>query len=567
MADEIVVAAEVVAAERNRIAVIQKACAASVGVFGQKGQGGGSGVVITPDGFALTNFHVIQGNGPFMKCSMPDGVLYDAVIVGIDPVGDVAMIKLLGREDFPVAEIGDSDQLRQGDYCFAVGNPFLLATNFQPTVTWGIVSGVHRYQYPAGTLLEYTDCVQTDAAINPGNSGGPLFNADGQLVGINGRGSFEKRGRVNVGVGYAISINQIKYFLHHLLAGRLVDHATLGATVATNERGEVRVSNILESSDAYRRGLRFDDQLIAFAGRDIQTVNQFKNILGIFPKGWRVPLSFRRDGQRYDLLVRLAGVHASDQLVDLVQGSSSKLPQIPEGNPKPKRNETPSPEQAGLGKQAKKHKYQHLFHERPGYANFHFNLENRRRVWTEVHKHGDFSVQPEPWRIRGQDERGNAFTMVLGDETSGLQFRNETYLVETDRELFQQAVPQSTGGMLLALHLWRQLLIQGPDRFDDASYFGRLPRDQSGRLADVITLLEGVVELAVFVDPDSGYLVALEMSPDTGVDPCVLRFSEYQRHDDLTVPQQIAVEFGNDFRLTIELDQIEFVADGSEGKQ
>ena len=181
--------------------------------------------------------------------------------------------------------MADSDDVKIGDWCFAVGNPFLLATDFQPTVTFGIVSGTHRYQPPAGTLLEYTDCIQTDAAINPGNSGGPLFNANGDLIGINGRGSFEKRGRVNVGVGYAISINQIKNFLGCLKSGRIVDHATLGATVAMSDRGSVRVSNILESSDAYRRGLRYDDEIVSFGGRPIDTPNGFKNVLGIFPKG------------------------------------------------------------------------------------------------------------------------------------------------------------------------------------------------------------------------------------------------------------------------------------------
>ena len=114
-----------------------------------------------------------------MKCSMPDGRLYDAVLVSIDPTGDVALIKLLGRKDFPAAELGDSDAVRVGDWCFAVGNPFLLATDFQPTVTYGIVSGVQRYQYPAGTLLEYADCIQTDASINPGNSGGPCSTRRG----------------------------------------------------------------------------------------------------------------------------------------------------------------------------------------------------------------------------------------------------------------------------------------------------------------------------------------------------------------------------------------------------
>ena len=139
-------------------------------------------MVISSDGYALSNFHVVKPCGDHMKCGMPDGKLYDAVVVGVDPTGDVALIKLLGRDDFPCAELGDSDQMQVGQWYFAVGNPFLLATDFQPTVTYGIISGIHRYQYPAGTLLEYTDCIQTDASINPGNSGGPLLNAEGQFA-------------------------------------------------------------------------------------------------------------------------------------------------------------------------------------------------------------------------------------------------------------------------------------------------------------------------------------------------------------------------------------------------
>ena len=283
-------------------------------------QGGGSGVVISPDGYALTNFHVVMPCGKAMQCGMADGRVYDAVIVGIDPTGDVALIKLFGRDDFPCAELGDSDRVRAGDWVFAMGNPFLLATDFQPTVTYGIVSGVHRYQFPAGTLLEYADCLQTDASINPGNSGGPLFDAEGRLIGINGRGSFEKRGRVNVGAGYAISINQIKNFSACLRSGRIVDHATLGAAVGADADGRVVVTDILETSDAYRRGLRYDDEIVSFGGRPISTPNGFKNVLGIFPKGWRVPLSYRRDGKRYDVLVRLAGVHGEEELIEKAAG-------------------------------------------------------------------------------------------------------------------------------------------------------------------------------------------------------------------------------------------------------
>src|SRR5205085_1885255 len=155
--------------------------------------------------------------------------------------------------EFPCARLADSDKVRAGDWSLALGNPFLLATDFTPTVTFGLVSGVHRYQYPEPSrgLLEYTDCIQVDTSINPGNSGGPLFNLDGELIGINGRISIEKRGRVNSGVGYAISINQIKNFLGHLRAGLDADHATLGALVQNknDEESGMIVTSLLENSD------------------------------------------------------------------------------------------------------------------------------------------------------------------------------------------------------------------------------------------------------------------------------------------------------------------------------
>ena len=206
-----------------------------------------------------------------------------------------------------------------------------------PSIAYGVVSGVHRYQYPAGTLLEYADCLQVDAAINPGNSGGPLFNAAGQLIGINGRGSFEKRGRVNVGVGYAISVNQIKNFLGCLKSGRIVDHATLGATVSTSDDNRVTVTDILENSDAYRRGLRYDDEIVRFAGREIRTTNALKNILGIFPKGWRVALSYRREGRTTDILVRLQGVHHEEELIAAAEESEEGPPCAPKEIPAPKK--------------------------------------------------------------------------------------------------------------------------------------------------------------------------------------------------------------------------------------
>ncbi|MBX9623287.1 MAG: trypsin-like peptidase domain-containing protein, partial [Gemmataceae bacterium] len=204
---------KVLAAEADRVSVIAKVSPAVVAVCMLGGQAVGSGVVIDPEGYALTNHHVIQPTGPVMQCGLADGVLYDAVLVGQDKVGDVALVKLLPKEPgkpFPFVKLGDSDKVRIGDWSLAMGNPFSVALDFTPTVTYGLVSGTNRYE-PMGSMpgiSEYTDCIQVDTSINPGNSGGPLFNMKGELIGINGRINFEKRFRVNVGVGYAISVNQ-----------------------------------------------------------------------------------------------------------------------------------------------------------------------------------------------------------------------------------------------------------------------------------------------------------------------------------------------------------------------
>src|SRR5438270_534536 len=285
---------KVALAEKKRVEVINKARPSVVAVMARNLRGhltgNGSGVLIDEDGYCLTNWHVTSAaRSPLLRCGLPDGKVYDAVLVGLDKVGDVALIKLLPKkpgDKFPYAKMGDSDQVKAGDWSLAMGNPFSLATDFTPTVTFGLVSGVHRYQYPAGTLLEYTDCIQIDTSINPGNSGGPLFNMDGELIGINGRGSFEKRGRVNSGVGYAISINQIKNFMGQLRAGMDTDHASLGASVEEKtEEGAGSIltfGTMLEESDIHRRGAEPDDELVAFAGRPMASVNQYKNVLGLY---------------------------------------------------------------------------------------------------------------------------------------------------------------------------------------------------------------------------------------------------------------------------------------------
>lgn len=530
-------------AEQARIDAIAKGSRCTIGVFGPQSQGGGSGVVISADGYALSNYHVVEGNGPFMKCSMNDGVLYDSVIVGIDPVGDVALIKLLGRDDFPFATLADSDQVEQGDDCFAVGNPFLLATNFQPTVTWGIVSGNHRYQYPSGTLLEYADCIQTDAAINPGNSGGPLFNKDGDLIGINGRGSFEKRGRVNVGVGYAISINQIKLFMDYLKSGRIVDHATIGATVSTDDQGEVRVSDILETSDAWRRGLRYDDKVISFAGRSIRTVNQFKNVLGIFPKGYRVPLAFERKNETLEIMVRLTGVHSAEKLTEMIEGPESEKT---EAEPIEKAEPDANP-------------YADWFESRRGFANYHFNKLNRTKVWKScLDGSGDFSSSISRWRLTGTDAGKKKVRMVLSNEKSGLEIGSKTWVLDPETELSDQVVPENTGGLLIAFHLWRNFLILGPEKFGEVYYFGSAPLEPNGPKYQIFVSTRGTVESNFFFDPDSGQLAAIEVFPELDSDPCLLRLKDYRTDKDLSVPSTF--EYSSGFNAgSFEIETLEFL--------
>ena len=552
---------ELRALEQRRIVAIAKAKKSAVSVFSPGGQGGGSGVVISPDGYALTNYHVVQGNGNFMKCSMPDGVLYDSVIVGIDPTGDVALIKLLGRDDFPAADLADSDEVRVGDWCFAVGNPFLLATDFQPTVTWGLVSGTHRYQYPSGTLLEYADCIQTDAAINPGNSGGPLFDAQGRLIGINGRGSFEKRGRVNVGVGYAISINQISHFMGHLKGGRVVDHATLGATLGTSENGRVVVTNILDSCDAFHRGLRFDDQILKFAGRDIRNVNHYKNILGIYPKGWRVPVVYRREGQEFEIVVRLAGIHPEGELERMINGKPA--PELdPESNPKKEPKPVVKPIE-----EADANVWAHLHERKHGFVNYYFNRMMRDQLWQRYLASTASEQQLKQlwgkWTIRGLVNDSVEFQLVLDTEKSGVKIGKDAFLFDESSEFSTQLDPPNTGGMLLSFHLWRKMLSVGMDKYGSVNFEGDLPLYQSDQLAQkcaVLDATQNVVKSKLFFDKESGRLLRLESTPDVGVDPCVIEFNSWSEQKGITLPNRFTVRYESFEPLVFQVQSFSFDA-------
>ena len=560
----------VLAAEQARIETIERIARPTIAIFSADGNGGGSGVVISADGYALTNFHVAAPTGPAMKVGLSDGRYVDAVLVGLDPGGDVALIKLLGKEEFPAAELGDSDTCRVGQWVYVVGNPFLLADDFKPTITYGILSGVHRYQFPSGTLLEYADCLQTDAAINPGNSGGPMFDSSGKLIGINGRGSFEKRGRVNVGVGYAISINQIKRFVGLLKSGRFIDHATLGATVSTDSDSRVIVDDILENSDAFRRGLRYGDELLRFAGREIGSANAFKNALGTFPSGWRVPLTYRRDGKEFDIQVRLAAVHREGELEALLQAEME--PQDPQrpGQDKPKPGEEPPPENpnpqdqprpveepkpgaprrpaakakrnSSLPKAVRKY-----YEAAPGYANYWFNRYHQQRIWNAYLAHGDFAEIGWNWKIIATTNGGKGNVAIdLTEKNGSIVMPEGQSGVEFGASLAEATGPPRSGGLLAALHLWQRLLLVGPRKFGEVYYLGKMPWKTDDKLADCLVATHAGVETRFYFDAENSNLVGIELYLSDEEDPCEISFEDIRPVDGRSLPHHWTIRLGDD---------------------
>ncbi|MFO0866334.1 MAG: trypsin-like peptidase domain-containing protein [Gemmataceae bacterium] len=558
---------DVLKSQADRVAVVEKVKPSVVAIFAKGGRGGGTGVLISDDGYALTNFHVVQPTGPTMECGLPNGVLYDAVLVGLDKVGDVALIKLLPKKEgdkFPTAVLGDSDTVHEGDWSIAMGNPFLLATDFTPTVTFGLVSGVHRYQYPAGVLLEYTDCIQIDTSINPGNSGGPLFNMKGELIGINGRGSFDKRARINSGVGYAISINQIKNFMGHLKAGIDTDHASLGALVTTQTEGtglgKMVVTSILEDSDVARRGLDFDDELVSFGGRLVTSVNHYKNVLGLYPRGWRVPLEYRNAKGRKEVLARLMGVQRK-----VLEEEKEKV-KVEEGQPKkimPGKN--PGPQ----GPAAK------YYVAKQGYANFYFNKVEKDRLLTSFKKNGDFAPVGGGWTMQGtvrlkklntdskvtlnidekksEDGKGSEPYVKLSIEA----FDYDLYPLKAGQDPAALKKPEFSGGLLPAMYVWHRLMTQGEAGFSDFYHGGVEPfyppvhqgeKDKTfaERRVDceVVNSRFGPFLSKWFFSQKDGKILGFELRTQENEDPCEVYFSDYRAVDGRMLPHRMQVVYG-----------------------
>ena len=259
---------------------------------------GGSGVVIRPDGLVLTNNHVIDGKRSY-TVRLGDGSSFRAKLLGTDPHGDLAALKLELKDGqtVPYLELGDSDTLAIGDETLAVGNPFGLGVLDQsPTFTAGIVSALNH------TQNSYTECIVTDTEVNPGNSGGPLIDMAGRVVGINGQISTRFGLRSNTGLGFAISAKQIKFWLPRLEAagGGEVKHGRitgLGLSGGEPHLAEsVRIKDVADGSAAATAGFKPGDMIVKLDDAPVANVRRLAAILGMYPEGHGVQVTVKRDG-------------------------------------------------------------------------------------------------------------------------------------------------------------------------------------------------------------------------------------------------------------------------------
>lgn len=532
--------------ESARVETIGRISPGVVCVMAPNGEGGGSGVLISADGFAISNFHVTSGSGSFMKCGLDNGKLYDAVIVGIDPTGDVALIQLQGRTDFVAAQPGDSDQVRVGDEVMALGNPFLLASDFTPTVTYGIVSGVRRYQYPANTFLEYTDCIQIDASINPGNSGGPLFDIQGRWIGINGRASFEKRGRVNSGAAYAISVNQVQLFIEHLKCGLIVDHGVPEFTVETVE-GEVVVSQVSELSEAWRRGLRSRAKIVSFAGRLVSSANDFQNVLGIYPEGTRLPLTWRDKEGVHSATIRLRPLHDFQKAPELPEERKPKDEKHPEA-PGDEKQKFEAPEE--LPKELTR-----LFVERDGFCNYHFNEVQQSKLLDPLRARiGTKGDLKNVWQIslassgsKTTDSKTPPISLTgeltIGPTAAGLKLDGVPYLQNAENPVAAEESVQLPGLLTAVLQL-RKLLSGEKTAFNEQLAMGQTLHLPLQKSVDILVTREGARTSRWYFTSESPFPVGVDVEYGQGIDEARLIFENWQESENVVFPGRIGIVAG-----------------------
>ena len=272
----------------------------------QRRSGVGSGVIVSKDGYILTNSHVVK-DADEIKVTLSDDREFDADIIGVDTLSDVAVIKIKEKVDnLPVAYLGTSSTLRPGDWVMAIGNPF----NLSSTVTTGIVSALGRHT--GGD--HYQNFIQTDAAINPGNSGGALVNMDGELIGINTM--IYTRSGGYMGIGFAIPIDQASRIMEQLIYNGKVTRGWLGVSIGKLdqnmrdalgiEKRGVLINEVFENQPADKAGVKGGDVILSIDGIRTKTPNDLRNAVAAINPNKEVDLVIIRDGKEKTLKVTLS---------------------------------------------------------------------------------------------------------------------------------------------------------------------------------------------------------------------------------------------------------------------
>ena len=300
------------------------------GLFGQRGgqaqpqfregQSLGSGFIISADGYVVTNNHVVSPTGrgtvEEITVTMPDGTEYEAELVGADAQSDLAVLKIDRGEPFPFVRFGDSSQARPGDWVVAIGNPFGLGG----TVTSGIISAVYRN---TGSGTAYDRYIQTDASINRGNSGGPLFDMQGNVIGIN-NAIFSPSGG-NVGIGFAIPAEIAAPIVAQLRQGEEIERGYLGVSIqpvnsdmaealgVPRNRGEF-VQSVVEGEAGANAGIRPGDVVLSVNRQEITPEQTLSFLVANIAPGTRVPVELIRNGERRTVTVTVGRRPSEEQM-------------------------------------------------------------------------------------------------------------------------------------------------------------------------------------------------------------------------------------------------------------
>jgi serine protease Do len=268
----------------------------------------GSGVIVSADGYVLTNNHVVGGAGADVRVGLTDKRELRARVIGTDPLTDIAVLKL-DATNLPVLGWADSSKLRVAEWVLAIGNPFQL----NQTVTLGIVSATNRSL--EGRVAGYEDFIQTDAAINPGNSGGALINARGELVGINTAIYSESGGYQ--GIGFAVPSNLVRHVMDDIIKFGSVRRGTIrgiqlqpmtpqiAAELGAPDARGVLILGIVRASEAYSAGLRQYDIIVSFNNTPIEEASQFIRLLADAEIGSTATITVLREGRRQSIKIKV----------------------------------------------------------------------------------------------------------------------------------------------------------------------------------------------------------------------------------------------------------------------